>query len=216
MTTCDRQSGFTLLEVIVVLGVLGLLLGTAVPLAGAVVVADRRQEAQNELARIGEALDSYYFEHAAFPTLLTATDFLGVHLQPGVRNTATVDAFGGSLAYVYSIDPVNNLCTCHSRGENGVDDGFNNEELGVTVRGAVPGSRRTWMRLRLVVEALANHIEAGGSVAGSWSAVRASIGLGSSFDTDGFGTALQWTAATHTLTSAGPDRRFGTADDITL
>lgn len=216
MTTCDRQAGFTLLEVIVVLAVLGLLLGTAVPLAGAVVVADRRQEAQNELARLAEAIDSYYFEHAAFPASLTATDFVGVHLQPGVRNTATIDAFGGSQTYVYALDPVNNLCTCHSRGENGVDDGAANEELVVTVRGAVPGTRRTWMRLRIVVEALANHIESGGSVAGSWPTLRASIGLGSSYDADGFGTTLQWTAATHTLTSAGPDRQFGTADDITL
>ena len=31
MTTCDRQGGFTLLEMIVVLAVLGILLGTAVP-----------------------------------------------------------------------------------------------------------------------------------------------------------------------------------------
>ena len=77
MTTCDRQGGFTLLEMIVVLAVLGVLLGTAVPLAGAVVVADRRQEAQRELADLGAALDSYYFEHAAFPASLAAASRSG-------------------------------------------------------------------------------------------------------------------------------------------
>lgn len=216
MTTCDRQAGFTLLEVIVVLAVLGLLLGTAVPLAGAVVVADRRQEAQNELARLAEAIDSYYFEHAAFPASLTATDFVGVHLQPGVRNTATIDAFGGSQTYVYALDPVNNLCTCHSRGENGVDDGVGSEEFVQRVYAAVPATKRTWQRLRLVVEVLANHIEAGGPVAGSWTSLRPALALGPEYDRDGWGTPLQWTAATHSLASAGPDRTFGTADDITL
>lgn len=216
MTTCDRQGGFTLLEMIVVLAVLGILLGTAVPLAGAMVVADRRQESRRELADLGTALDSYYFEHAAFPASLVAADFFGVHLQPGPLNTATVDAFGGNQSYVYTVDLVNNAAVVYSRGENGIDDGVANEELVVTVHGAVPGTRKTWARLRIIVEVLANHIEAGGSVTGSWTVVRAAIGLGSSYDTDGFGTTLQWTAATHTLTSAGADHSFGTADDITL
>ncbi len=216
MTTCDRQGGFTLLEMIVVLAVLGLLLGTAVPLAGAMIVADRRQEAQRELADLSAALDSYYFEHAAFPASLAAVDFFGVHLQPGPGGTATGDPFGGNLSYVYAVNLVTNTAVVHSRGENGIDDGAANEELVVTVHGAVPGTRKTWSRLRIIVEVLANHIETGGSTAGSWPVVRAAIGLGSTYDADGFGSTLQWTAATHTLTSAGADHTFGTADDITL
>jgi prepilin-type N-terminal cleavage/methylation domain-containing protein len=213
MTTCDRQSGFTLLEVIIVLGVLGIVLGTAVPLAGAVVQADRRQEAVGELAELGKALDAYWFDRAAFPGSLTANDFFGVHLQPGPRNTAVLDAFANQ-EYRYSV--AGGVATVYSLGENGVDDGANNEELVVRVHAAVPGTRRTWMRLRIAVELLAEHIESGGSVAGDWPTVRASIGLGASYDADGWGTTLQWTAATHTLTSAGPDQVFGTADDITI
>jgi prepilin-type N-terminal cleavage/methylation domain-containing protein len=216
MTTCDRERGFTLLEVIVVLAVLGLLLGAAVPLASAVIESDRRQEARNELVAIGAALDSYYFEHAAFPVSLAAADFFGVHLQPGVGNTATADPFGGGQGYLYAVDTTNNVATVYSRGENGTDDGVANEEFVSKVYGSVPGTRRTWMRLRVVVEVLANHIEAGGSVTGSWPTVRANIGLGSAYDRDGFGTTLQWDEATHMLTSAGPDHSFGTADDITI
>jgi general secretion pathway protein G len=216
MTTCDRQGGFTLLELIVVLGVLGILLGTAVPLAGAVVEADRRQEVQRELTEIGAALASHWYDRASFPASLTAAGFLGTYLQPGVRNTTTMDAFASNQGYVYSVDAVSQIATVYSIGENGRDDGVANEEHVVHVHAAVPGTARTWQRLRIVVEVLANHIESGGSVSGDWPTVRARIGLGPTFDTDGFGTTLQWVDATHTLTSAGPDRTFGTADDISI
>jgi hypothetical protein len=136
-----------------------------------------------------------------------------VHLQPSVQNTAIADAFANQ-AYVYSVS--NGVATIYSVGENGIDNGAGAEELLVRVYSAVPGTRKTWQRLRPIVEVLANHIEAGGSVAGSWSTVRAAIGLGAAYDADGWGTTLQWDAATHTLTSAGPDRSFGNADDITI
>ena len=213
MTTCSRQGGFTLLEVIVVLGVLGLLLGTAVPLAGAVVQADRRQEAHRELGEIAAALDAYWFDRAAFPASLTATDFLGVYLQPGPQNTAVADAFA-SRDYAYTVQ--GDVAIVHSVGENGVDDGAGNDELVVHVHAAVPGTRKTWLRLRIVVEVLAEHIESGGSVAGTWSEVRAAIGLGPVYDVDGWGNTLQWDEATYTLTSAGPDGTFGSGDDITI
>jgi prepilin-type N-terminal cleavage/methylation domain-containing protein len=216
MTTCDRRSGFTLLELVIVLGVLGLLLAAAVPLASAVIEADRRQEARGELQSIAIALESHYHEHAAFPATLAATTFVGIHLQPGVAGTTTIDPFAIGQPYVYSVDAVANTATVYSIGENGADDGIGNEELTVVVHGAVPGLAKTWQRLRLVVEVLANHIEAGGAVAGAWPQLRAAIGLSAPYDQDGFGTTLQWDAATHALTSAGPDRAFGTADDITL
>lgn len=216
MTTCDRQSGFTLVEVIVVLGVLGVLLGAAMPLASAAIVNTRRQEAQQELQTLATALDSYYFEHGAFPATLTATDFFGVHFQPGFANTVTFDPFGQNATYVYAVNATQNFARVHSRGEDGVDRGFAREEHGVQVFGSVPGTRKTWMKLRIVVEVLANHIESGGSVAGTWPTVRAAIGLGPTYDTDGFGVTLAWNETAHTLTSAGPDRRFGTADDITI
>lgn len=208
-----RQNGFTLLEVIIVLAVMGIILGAAVPLAGAVVQADRRQEANSELAEIAAALDAYWFDNAAFPASLTATDFLGVHLQPGPQNTVILDAFANQ-GYLYSTS--SGVATIYSVGENGVDDGVTNEELLVQVFSAVPGTKKTWQRLRLIVELLAEHIESGGSIAGNWVTVRAAIGLGASFDTDGWGTTFQWDDATHTLTSAGPDTSFGTADDITI
>jgi len=216
MTTCERSGGFTLLELVVVLAVLGLLLGTAAPLAGAVIQADRRQEAQRELAEMTAALEAYYYQTGTFPATLVAAGFLGVHLHPGVRDTVVLDPFGAGWHYVYSFTAVPNRATVYSRGENGVDNGALAEEHVSFVFGAVPGTKKTCARMRVIVEALAHHIEAGGSVAGTWPVVRAAIGLGAAYDNDGFGTALQWTAATHTLSSAGPDRYLGNTDDITL
>jgi prepilin-type N-terminal cleavage/methylation domain-containing protein len=220
MTTCEprpcRTAGFTLVELIVVLAVLGLLIATAVPLAGAVVQADRRQEVQRELADLATALEAHWYEKAAFPATLRSTGFFGMHLQPGVAGSAVQDPFAGGQDYVYAIDAVNGIATVYSRGENGSDEGAATEEFVVQVYAAVPGVRRTWQRCRLIIEVLADHIEAGGSVAGSWPTVRAAIGLGADYDRDGFGSTFDWNAATHTLTSAGPDRTLATADDITL
>jgi len=220
MTTCERPAsgaaGFTLLEMIVALTIVAIMAATAMPLASALVQSDRRSEAVRELADLGEALQSHWFERAAFPTTLADTTFLGVHLQPGVRNTGIEDPFGAGQQYRYLVDSVNGIATVWSRGENGVDNGYAAEEFVVRVHAAVPGSKRTWLRLRLIVELLADHIESGGSVAGSWPTVRAAVGLGAEFDADGFGTTFDWAEATHTLRSAGPDRTLGTADDITL
>lgn len=218
MTTCDprHSRGFTLLEMIVALAVLSILAATAMPLASALVQADKRQEVQRELAAIGDALEAHWFDRAAFPVALDSAGFYGTHLQPGVGSNGIEDPFGAGQRYVYAVNGTTGIATVHSRGENGVDNGAANEEFVVQVHAAVPGLKKTWQRLRLIVELLADHIEAGGSVAGSWPAVRAAIGLGAEFDSDGFGTTFDWTAATHTLRSAGPDRTLGTADDITL
>lgn len=216
MTTCDRQGGFTLIELIVVLGVLGVLLGTAVPLASAVVESERRQETRRELADVATALESFYGQYAAFPATLTDAMFVGVHLQTGVGGTTLIDAFGAGQPYLYLRDTTANTATVWSRGENGVDDGIAGEDHLVVVAGAVPGITRTYQRLRLIVEVLANHIESGGAVTGTWPSLRAAIGLGTSYDHDGFGTTFDWDAATHTLRSAGADRALGSADDITL
>jgi len=201
---------------IIVLGVLGILLGAAMPLTTAVLEADRRQEMRQELEQIGVALESYYLENAAFPSSLTATGFVGIHLQPGVNGTTSIDPFAAGGVYRYSVDTTANTATAYSVGENGVEENASGDDTAVVVHGAVPGLAKTYQRFRIVIEVLANHIEAGGSVAGPWSTLRAALSLGAEYDADGFGTTLSWDATTHSLTSAGPDRTLGTADDITL
>jgi prepilin-type N-terminal cleavage/methylation domain-containing protein len=211
-----RQAGFTLLEVLVVLGVLGLILGAAMPLASAAVEVNRRGATRESLAAVGAALDSYFAQHAAFPASLDAPDFLGVHLHAGVGLAAITDPFGAGANLVYLPIPATLSATVYSRGENSRDDGPLLEEHRVLIQGAVPGTRRTWQKLRIIVEVLANHLETGGSVAGDWVTVCTACGLGPSYHRDGFGSLFQWDAATHTLLSAGPDRVIGTGDDLRL
>lgn len=219
MTTSDprpaRDAGFTLLEVVVVLAVLSLLVGAAVPLASAVLESDRRAEARSELAAIAQALEGYFQDRGTFPASLGQSDFAGVHLQPGVNGTTLVDPFARGAQYRYAVDAVALTATVHSVGEDGVDAGVANEDLVVVVHGAVPGLRRTRARMRVIVEALANFLEAGGAPTGVWATDRAALGLGVEYATDGFGTAFTLDPATLTLRSAGPDRIHGTADDVT-
>jgi prepilin-type N-terminal cleavage/methylation domain-containing protein len=216
MTTCKQSRGFTLLELVVVLAVLALIAGTAVPLAGAVVVADKRDQATQDLEQLATALDAYYFDNAAFPTSLTASDFFGVYFQPGIGGGAVVDPFTMNLNYVYAVDTATNFATVHSRGENGTDEGAAAEELSVFVYGAVPGGRHTWMKLRIAVEVLANFIESGGNVGGSWIGVCSRMGLDPTYRTDGFGTTFDWDDSSYALRSAGPDKTLNTADDIEI
>jgi prepilin-type N-terminal cleavage/methylation domain-containing protein len=212
----NRQAGFTLLEVLVVLGVLGLILGAAMPLASAAVEVNRRDATRGALAAVGAALDSYFAQHAAFPVSLDAADFLGVHLHAGDGLSGITDPFGGGLNLVYLPTPATLSATVYSRGENNRDDGPLLEEHRVLIQGAVPGTRRTWQKLRIIVEVLANHLETGGSIAGDWVTVCNACGLGATYHRDGFGSLFHWDAATHTLRSAGPDRVVGTADDLRL
>ena len=213
--TCKSDKGFTLLELIVVITVLAILVGTAIPLASAAQHADGRQEVTAELTEISEALDAYWFDNASFPSALNASGFLGTYLQSGPQQTNIYDPFGKQL-YRYSVDTATNVATVYSVGEDRVDSGAGSEEFVVEVYASIPGLKKTWQRLRIIVEVLAEHIESGGSVSGDWTALRTLMGLGSSFETDGFGTTLQWASATYTLKSAGPDRVFGTSDDVTI
>lgn len=210
-----REAGFTLVEMIVVLGVLAVLAATAVPLASSVLDGQRRDAVLAELEAIGKALENHWYDRQSFPTTLRDATFLGVYLQPGVGGASVQDGWGGNVDYLYSVNTSAGTATVYSRGENARDDGFANERYSVVVHAAVPGLVKTRARMRVIVEALANHIEAGGTITGTWSTDRAALGLGTEYATDGFGTAFRLDAATLTLRSAGPDGTFGTSDDVT-
>ena len=212
MTTSER--GFTLIEVIVVLSVMAILAGTAIPLVSSVVDSDRRQRAKVELDALAAALEEYYFDHGAFPTRLDEAGFFGTYLSSGVGGSAILDPFARGAGYVYARSADPDVATIHSVGEDGQDTGFANEEFGVTVRGAGPGLRKTRLRMLIIVEALARFLEAGGVPHGNWSSDRARLGLGPAFANDGFGSPFTL-GSDFVLKSAGPDRTPGTADDLT-
>ncbi|GAB4146721.1 MAG: hypothetical protein Fur0037_14810 [Planctomycetota bacterium] len=207
--------GFTLVELIVVLGVISILVASAVPLAGAAIDADRRVEIRQTLAELGDALATYYYDHAAFPPTLTDSSFFGVYVGGGVGGRTVRDPWGTGAELVYSVQIAANEARVHSRGENGVDDGFANEEWSIAVPGSAPGLQRTHSRMRVIIESLVLFLANGGSLTGDWSSDRASMGLGAEYQKDGFGVDFTLDAAAKVLRSAGPDRVFGTSDDLT-
>ncbi|MHC5063309.1 MAG: type II secretion system protein GspG [Planctomycetota bacterium] len=217
MTTSRAGSctaGFTLVEVLVVLAVLGVLAGMATPLVSALVDAQRRDEARLDLAQINEALENYYFDKGSLPASLTASDFYAVYLQPGVNGRSIEDPWGQNQSYIYQTTSSPDVANIHSRGENGSDDGFNNEEHRISFYGSIPGAKRTRMRMRVITEVMANYLEAGGALSGSWPADRAAMGLGAEYANDGYGSAFTLDAANYVLRSAGPDRVMGNGDDL--
>ncbi len=210
----EDAEGFTLIELIVVMAVLGILLGTATPLF--VKLHDHRKsgEVRAELAEITQALDAYYYDKGSFPPSLQAAGFFAVYLQPGVQGTAIKDSWSGQGSYLYTLSSSPDQAQVWSRGPDGKDDSSGADDIAVVVHGSPPGNRKTRERMRVIVEQLANFLESGGSLTGTWSLDRVNLGLGTAYERDGFGTSFRLDAATFELRSAGADRNFFTADDL--
>jgi prepilin-type N-terminal cleavage/methylation domain-containing protein len=209
------ERGFTLLEIVIVLGIMATLAGSIVPLVSAAKRAEGIDTARAELELIAEGLRRFYYERGSFPPQVDAAGFYGVFVQPGVDNARLRDEWGTRARYrlVRTRNP--DTATAYSVGDNGRDDGAGNEAIKVTVQGALPGGERTRERMAVIAAAVARHVRAGGTLSGRWARDRAALGLGAEYARDGFGTAFRLDAATLVLRSAGADRTFNNADDIT-
>ena len=214
-TRRPATAGFTLIEVVVVLSVVLILVGAATPMTRLFVDQGRREAVRADLRVLSEALQDFYHDNGAMPASLTATGFYAVYFSPGVDDTVVLDSWGGNVEYVYALTTDPDVATVRSRGPNGVDDGGTGDDIELVVPGSAPGGKRTRARMRVIVEALADFLEAGGTLTGTWSTDRAAMGLGAEYADDGFGTPFTLYAATLVLRSAGPDRTAGNADDLT-
>lgn len=108
--------GFTLLEVIIAIAIIGIMIGAIAPVAHRQLVAAREEATRQELDRLRGALAAYYEDVGAFPgegvglAALVGTvgpaGWQGPYLESGDQDPAAAiaaDAFG--QAYVYDLAP---------------------------------------------------------------------------------------------------------------
>lgn len=110
------ETGFTLLEVVIAIAIMGILIGAIAPVAHRQLLAAREEATRQELDRLRGALAAYYEDVGGYPgealglaALVGAAGpagWQGPYLEPGDEDPATAvaqDAFG--QAYVYDLAP---------------------------------------------------------------------------------------------------------------
>ncbi len=111
-----RNSGFTLLEVIIAIAIIGIMIGAVAPVAHRQLVAAREDATRLELDRLRAALAAYYEDIGAFPgegvglaALVGASGpagWQGPYIESGGDDPAAAvanDAFG--QPYIYDLAP---------------------------------------------------------------------------------------------------------------
>lgn len=93
MTLCKKQSGFTLIELVVAIAIIGILAAIAVPSYSSYLVRTKRSIAQRELAQLAGLQEARFVRARAYGTTLTQIkdrDFDG--------NSYFIDARGAVVA----------------------------------------------------------------------------------------------------------------------
>ena len=188
-----RRAGMTLVEVLVVMAILMILIGTALTAANTI-----RQRAAIDLTRsllgvIDTALLQYHTDHTAFPPVATDLNNLQMSLYP---SETTFSMLSGNA--VPEFWPSQGLYHFLNRSPNS----------------------------RSIIGSVSDSLVTSKDNGGQYMAVQIFSTIpainGTRFDlvrfVDAWGTSLsyQYSAgdAFPTVTSAGPDKRFGTGDDI--
>ena len=118
-TQDDRQAGFTLVELLVVLGIIALLAAVVAPQVIRYVGDARVETARVQLKNIESALELYYLDAGQYPTTEQGLNAL-------VSAPAGVEAWHGPYIKLKKgiVDPWGQAFNCKQPGEHGALDVF--------------------------------------------------------------------------------------------
>ena len=97
-----RKKGFTLLELLMVIMVIAILIGIALPRFRGMVEEGNVVKAKGELRTLQIAVENYYMHHTnAYPALITGTTLTGD--TPQIVSVLPTDPFNGASNYGYNV-----------------------------------------------------------------------------------------------------------------
>jgi general secretion pathway protein G len=122
----SARSGFTLIEILLVVVIIGILVGVAIPRLGGRVRQAQLAAAEADINNIGMALRLYEVDNGTYPSslqgLLTSTgakNWRGPYLEKGTPK----DPWGNDYAYAFPGSRNPHSYDLSSRGPDGVESG---------------------------------------------------------------------------------------------
>ena len=136
----NKQRGFTLIEILIVIAILGVLAGLAAPIYTVQVEKSRKVEALDHLSQIRAAEVRYYSDKASFTTDWTKLDYTPKNTSSPATIVAATDAAGQKHHFYYTIAAVSSTFTVTATRNATVDSGDTANTVTLTQDGTVSGS----------------------------------------------------------------------------